>query len=154
MKKSTSTSAMLRPEQITKPISIPVAYGNWLNTMQWDFFCTFSTRYPLSVNSARKAMERLHSYVQSTHPKCRLFWAAEPFDSKESYHAHGLISFSHPPTKKTEKYLKTSWQVVSSGRGGKEYNHTVIRPYIPDLGAHFYVGKYIDRPNAEYGFLF
>ena len=141
-------------------------YANWLDTMPWDFFCTFTTRYSLTIPQARKAMERLYprtfDYGGST-----LFWCAEPFDTKCGYHIHGLIRLddrSHKYHKNDFDLIKESWRVVSKARiekytcidydgvvEGQEYdNATVLRRYNRKIGASGYVSKYITKYRATY----
>lgn len=131
-----------------------IAFAEWLNTMPWGFYCTLTTRYSMSVRSARRAIERFHSNLQKRLGGIRLFWVAEPFDTKYSYHLHALIKVSNPKVKNVIELLKKAWQVVTKGKGGKEYNNTVIQPYKSKLGANFYVSKYMMRNNADYDILF
>jgi hypothetical protein len=128
-------------------------YGVFINSFPWDYFCTFTTRYPLSMNAARKAMARLHSSLKSNYGCCQLFWTAEPFDSNYGYHIHALIKFSELQSRNMEPLIKKSWQVVSKGRGQKEYNNTTIKPYDSTMGGNYYVAKYLSRDNADYDIL-
>ena len=128
-------------------------YGEWLNSIEWNYYCTFTSRYQLSIFSAQKAMERLFDNLVTNYGICQMFWVAEPFDTKYGYHTHALIKFSELQSKSMIPLVKKSWQIVSKGRGQKEYNNTIIKPYDKTLGGHFYVAKYLGRYNAEYGFL-
>ena len=85
-------------------------------------------------------------------PKPTIFWVAEPFDTKYSYHLHALLKVPGKPASNAAYYIKKAWQVVSKGKYGKEYNFTVIKPYDANLGGNYYVAKYLHRYNAEYGF--
>lgn len=148
MKKHTGTFGMPKKSMID-------AYGNWLSSHRWTHFCTFTTRYKLSVNAARKSMERLHSFLTKQWGlKIKLFWVAEPFDTQYSYHLHALIEIAGKALSQFSYYIKKAWQIVSRGKGGKEYNFTVIKRYKPKLGANFYVSKYLQRQNADYDFIF
>lgn len=131
---------------------VVIGWANWLNTMNWHFFSTFSTAYPLSANSARKAMERLYSLVKLKYGDARIFWVAEPFDSKYGYHTHALVHFNNP-MENSKELLNKAWQTVTKGKGGKEYNHTVLMPYDKSLGANYYILKYMTRNNAGYDIL-
>lgn len=128
-------------------------YANWLNTMEWQFFCTFSTRYDMSVKSARRAMERLQNFITVNYGKARIFWVAEPFDTKYGYHTHALLYIEKPIGKSLKTLIHKAWQVVSKGKGGKENNHTTLKQYNKELGANYYVSKYMLRKNADYDFL-
>ena len=65
MKQHTCTSRMLpRENEGTKqPKTIAAHYGDWLNTMEWDFYCTFTTRYTMSMRSAINSMDRLNNFL-------------------------------------------------------------------------------------------
>jgi hypothetical protein len=126
------------------------AYGDWLNGMPWGFYCTLTTRYSMSIRSARRAAERLHSHLTKKLGGIRLFWVAEPFDTKYGYHIHALVHFVNPILHNAIGLIKKAWLVVTKGKGGKEYNNTVIEPYQSELGANFYVSKYMLRYNSDY----
>jgi len=129
-----------------------IAFGNWLNETEWQFYCTFTTKYSMSIKQARNAMKRLHSHLTSIYGNIKLFWIAEPFDTKYSYHTHALVQFAEPFKKSLKSILQNAWQIVSKGKGGKEYNNTVIKPFDKSLGAHHYVSKYVQRNNADWDF--
>lgn len=127
-----------------------IAYAEWLNTMDWGFYCTLTTRYSMSMRSARRAAERLYSHLQKNIEGIRLFWVAEPFDTNYGYHIHALIQFSNSTSKNAIGLIKKAWQVVTKGNRMKEYNNTVIEPYNSELGANFYISKYLLRSNSDY----
>lgn len=125
------------------------AYAEWLDKQNWDHFCTFTTKYPMTMKGARRSMERLGNFTKQF-GDVKLFWVAEPFDTKTSYHTHALMKLDCSNNLDTEKIIRNSWQIVSKGKGGKEYNNTIIKPYEVGLGAHYYITKYISRKNADY----
>src|ERR1017187_10261975 len=132
---------------------IHVDYATWLNTMDWDVFGTFTTKYAMSVPAARRSMERLYSNLKTTNERVRLFWVAEPFDSRQGYHTHGLVYTGNLPEANNLQLIK-AWQIVSKGGGGKKFNRAILKRYEKDLGANFYVSKYMLRKNADYDFLY
>jgi hypothetical protein len=136
-----------------RSLEVNIEYADWLNTMEWGYYCTLTTRYSLSMKAARRAAERLNSYLQKHIGGIRLFWVSEPFDTKYSYHIHALLHFSNPALKNAIALIKKAWQVVTKGKGGKEYNNTVIQPYDKELGANYYISKYMTRFNADYDIL-
>ena len=154
MHSNTCTSLLpLKQERLTQKKSMAAHYGDWLNTMEWDCYCTFTTRYSMSMEAARKSIERLNDFLTKQYgSKPTIFWVAEPFDIKYGYHLHALIKMQGKPTSNLAYYIKKAWQIVSKGRYGKEYNFTVIKPYVATLGGNYYVAKYLHRYNAEYGF--
>jgi hypothetical protein len=151
MSKNTCTSGLHTSQGKTdRKTSLVAVYGNWLNSEHWHYYCTFTTRYQLTLSAARKSMERLHSHLSfrfAFAPK--IFWVAEPFDSKYGCHLHALIEVENKKlTSKTD--IKNAWQVVSKGKGLKEYNNTTIKDYDRLKGGHFYLSKYLQRYNADY----
>lgn len=116
-------------------------------------YCTFTTRYQLTLPAARKSMERLHSHLSfhfAFSPK--IFWVAEPFDIKYGCHLHALIEVENKKlTTKTD--IRNAWQVVSKGKGLKEYNNTTIKDYDRLKGGHFYLSKYLQSHKADYDLL-
>ena len=128
-------------------------YANWLNKEKWDFFCTFTTPYPMSLPSARRAMERLQHSLTTEATKSKMFWTAEPFDSKESYHVHALIRLqdsNNASLAKKRALIKSSWQRVSNGRYGTANKFTFVDPYVKGKGAHYYTAKYLSREGVDY----
>jgi hypothetical protein len=150
-----TSRALLYPKKCENNISNE--YAQFLNSQEWDYYLTLTTRYQMSIKSARRAAERLFSRIEERHGGSKLFWAAEPFDSKESYHLHGLIHFNNRNIGESNAafhIIKDAWQIVSKGGVGIESNYTLCKRYVKDLGAHYYVGKYIQKRHSDYDILF
>ncbi len=150
--KHTCTSGFAHSKANTKKItpSLINEYGMWLNSLNWCYYCTFTTRHQLSMPAARRSMLRLQSLLtikNGTPPT--IFWVAEPFDTKYGCHLHALVEVTNKNTI-TKTDLKNAWQVVSKGKGKKEYNNTTIKDYIKSRGAHFYIAKYLQRSGVDY----
>ena len=125
-------------------------YGEWLNSLHWDYYCTFTTRYQLSVKSGRRSMIRLYNLLSERYGcTIKLFWVAEPFDTKYGCHVHALIEVGDKNAI-TIIDLKNAWQIVSKGKGKKEYNNTTIKDYDNGKGGHFYFSKYLQRQGVDY----
>ena len=117
MQKHTCTSGFAQ----TKKNTLINAYGNWLNNQEWDYYCTFTTRYTMSKEAARKSIERLSDFLTKQYgSKPIIFWVAEPFDTKYGYHLHALLKMQGKPTSNLAYYIKKAWQIVSKGKYGKE----------------------------------
>lgn len=133
--------------------SMSVHWGEWLNTMEWDFFCTFTTPYSLSKDAAVNSMARLKNHLTSQNGvEPIIFYVVEPFDSKYGYHLHALMKDNCKDEHGRVPLIKEAWQKVSRGKYGKDNRFTTIVPYIRNLGGNYYVSKYLHRYNAEYGF--
>jgi hypothetical protein len=66
-------------------------YVDWLSEMEWSYWCTFTTRYELTLKSARRLMERFHAINKRSDLNVRMFWVAEKFELKDGYHTHALL---------------------------------------------------------------
>jgi hypothetical protein len=154
MYKNTCTPVLLKSNPYSRPKrSIIEDYGLWLNSQSWDYYGTFTTRQSLTLTGARRSMERLYRLLAADYnsdPK--IFWVAEPFDTKYGCHLHALLKLPNNHTSLKTK-IKDAWQVVSYGKGKKEYNNTTIKVYDKKKGAHFYIAKYLHRDDADYDIL-
>jgi len=147
----TSRLPQRQSESLKQKKSMAIIYGEWLNSMEWNYYCTFTTRYSLSQKAARSLMKNLNSFLtEELSFKPTIFWVAEPFDNKYGYHVHALLKVQGKPGSDLVYYIKKAWQIVSKGKYGNEYNYTVIKPYISNLGGNYYVAKYLHRYNADY----
>lgn len=148
MKSYTCTSGVIKSQ--IKPVS--TEYANWLNTLEWGFYCTFTTDYQLSLKSSRRVMDRLFSFIKNYNDEVRLFWVAEPFAGSLSYHIHALVHISNTINNSNNfNILKEAWHTVSKSRNKR--NYAVIKNYNKKLGANFYVSKYISKKNTDYDIL-
>ena len=151
------------PEFERKPISRAVAnqnnYADWLESMQWDFYCTFTTDYELTLKSARRLMGRLHNKLNQNFSKSSFFWVAEPFDCKEGFHTHGLVHFNDRSYKNTSvtggrsldfELLRKSWLRVNPA---KSNCYATLERFQPSRGATSYVGKYMNKHRSDYDLL-
>ena len=146
--KDTNTSSLPLSKRIVNE------YGNFLGQTNWTFYCTLTTRYPLTVKCAQRYIERCQEQLRTTfNLKTQMYWVAEPFDSKYGFHLHCLVKFDGEEPHKYKKELIKAWQMVTRGSNGKMYNWTDIVPYNVNLGGRFYVVKWIGRNDVEYGFL-
>ena len=133
---------------------MPIAYGQFLEKTNWTFYCTLTTSYPLTLNSARKSVERYHKSLKENFKlENEIFWIAEPFDSKYGYHLHALIKLNCLRPESYSNTLNKVWQLVTKGSYGPKYNKCIFEPYKANTGGNFYVCKLIGRNDIEYGFL-
>ena len=128
------------------------AYGNWLNSINWDFWVTFTHRGNLTMPSLRRAMQKL--WVLTTKMSKEdtvLFWCAENFELKEGCHAHALIKI---PQKISVRELEVNWQRVSGNKmlSRKHWNKVDCQIYDAKRSAAHYVSKYIYLPSTDYDF--
>lgn len=129
------------------------AWAEYLGSIRWNYFATFSTPYELTDKSARRTINRFHETIKSCNLPCIIFFATEPFDLKEGYHLHCLIKIEGDSISKymQKKIIAETWNKVTGtskieGKGSRVH----LENYIKKLGGNNYVAKYINRPNADY----
>lgn len=125
-------------------------YGSWLSDYQWTYWATFTTRYQLTLPSARRLMHRLWNnkdFIQAG--SSRFFWCAEPFDTRTGYHTHGLL---YVPDVLTKKNVSIIFQHACGNLdiSTEEWHRVQLQTYNPKLGAGYYCGKYITKNLADY----
>lgn len=137
---------------------IQTEYANWLEDQDWDFYCTFTTNYELTLKSARRIMVKLHDTLNKNHSSTRLFWVAEPFDCKEGFHTHGLLYFHDRDYQNTSitgnsldfELLRRSW-LRCNPKSAKSY--CKLERFQKSKGATSYVGKYMNKYRSDYDLL-
>lgn len=150
-------------------------YANFLGTLDWDYFCTFTTGYELTLKSARRAMQRFHNKIAQNYGGSILFWVAEPYECKDGFHTHALLKLKNETlTNEVRRKVKTTlsngkivdfviqetgfnvvkdtWQLVTKAHE-KNYNRIELKRYNKKLGAKHYVGKYILKTRSDYDIL-
>ena len=125
-------------------------WGNYLDSIHWTLFSTFTSYYPLSKNAARVKMDRMtESLKREQSDGFKIFWVAEPFMSKD-YHIHALIKLDHPPIAAKE-IITNAWHQVCPPAGYKMHNRILVEEYDKTKGGRNYLVKHIKSPNVEYG---
>ncbi|HYV92753.1 MAG TPA: hypothetical protein VE978_13240 [Chitinophagales bacterium] len=124
-------------------------YAEFLNTLPFTHYGTFTTGYKMSLTSARRVMEGFHNQIRKE-GQTNFFWVAENYEVNDGYHTHGLIQVPHTVT---YKKLLDIWQHVSGGKKSDKWNRIDLQRYDKERGANFYVGKYIRRKNTDYDLL-
>ncbi len=130
------------------------SYGDWLESYDWNFYCTFTTDYTLSVTSARTRMELLTANLKRHLGNVSIYWVSEPFDTKYGCHTHALIKVPEHLVQNGPSYIERNWHKLTRVKKFRGYNKTHIQPYIKGRGAHYYLGKYLHRHNADFDFSF
>ncbi len=136
--------------------------ANWLDTIHFDFFCTFTTASEMTLKSARRYMERYHSRLINMGVMPKMFWVAEAHEVKDGYHTHALLSVETPPEMINiiKQNLFEVWQMVSVHRGqktkrpdGKVFNRCDIQQCEPTKKGSQYLAKYVTKAHADYDLL-
>jgi len=121
--------------------SQPLAeYLDWIN---FKYFCTFTTRLPIGLNSTRRLAETVANKIKAG-SQSTMFWCAEPFDVREGFHFHALIR-----TPWTQKEIK-QWYEPKWGRCDLIDNTRSNR----GRAASFYCAKYLQKHLSDYDIYF
>ncbi len=124
-------------------------WGEYLDSIPWSSFNTFTSYFPLSKNAVRLKMQRMSENLKYHYSDTfRIFWVAEPFASKD-YHVHSLIKLDYPFVT-AKQIIINEWHKVCPPAGYKKHNHVLIEEYEPTKGGHIYVSKYLQMQNIDY----
>ena len=152
------------PDPAQRKINNP--YLPWLKAQPWSFFCAGTTRYELTLKSARRLAERFYKAILNQAPSVNMFWAAEPFDVKEGHHIHFLVYFDKSPTPGLFKTLIDLWQWCTGNKAlfiyagtnkieweKDSWNAINLRDYDSKRGAAGYTAKYMNKTRADYDYI-
>jgi len=115
----------------------------------WRFYCTGTTAYTLTTNSAIKLMNRFHHNLKTLYEsEIKIFYVSEPFDLKDGCHVHFMIDCA---SSITIKDIYSCWNNAANKSLGR--HRIVAEPYIYGLGGSNYYTKYLNRRNVHHDFL-
>lgn len=119
--------------------------------IDWNIWATFTTQYSLTLKSARRAMERLHTKM-SQHELCpkksteTILWVAEAFECKDGMHTHAIV-------RSALKYesIRDCWNTITKAREYSDFGFRVqLERYNPKLGAGHYCAKYMFKQHYDW----
>ena len=134
-------------------------YEQWVNQMDWTWFCTFTTGYELTLKSGRRLMNRYHERLTNYcgQPPI-LLWVGEPNEMRDGFHLHGLMKVNPMFTDKIhyrnfiDIYQSCVGNKLELNNGGKltwkKWNRLDLQKYNPKRNAGKYCLKYIVK-NAS-----
>lgn len=125
------------------------AMAEFLSQKEWTHWVTLTTRSPLSLPSARRAMVRFVNILKSRIHFTECFFAAEPFDCKVGYHLHLLINGITKDNATDMLYeIRFAWR-----ESIREPEARVsVSIYNPEGNAAGYVAKYIQKWLCDYDY--
>jgi len=129
------------------------AYVMYLSTIPWDFFVTGTTRYDLTLKSARRLAERWYARIRLLN-QTMFFWVAEPFELKDGHHIHGLLKLPDC-SKQYFDILTGSWQWATGNSDNEKtkWNYLHLVNYDPRRGAAGYCAKYVLKSHSDFDML-
>jgi hypothetical protein len=143
MKQHTCNSALSYSQIIN-------AYGDFLESQCYSHFVTITTRYSLTLKSARNLAERFGNQLNYDGIVAEMFWVAESFDTKEGNHIHALVKLIGSNIINPINKIKIAAKNAIGGNHKVDYKNTKIYPYKPKLGANYYIAKYLNRQITDY----
>ena len=54
-----------------------IAYADWLNTQQWDYFTTLTYKWDVSEKQNRRNMDRMINTIDNKVNDFNMFWVSE-----------------------------------------------------------------------------
>lgn len=121
------------------------AEAEWLNSLPWDWFFTgtFDDRYlDIGKMGAKHIFYSFLNKIFEQEKVIPFFWMGLEIQGYRSIpHIHALIKFNW---QKEEKEIRRDkwWEYWF-----KRYGRNRIEPYNRELGAGYYLGKYIYKPE-------
>lgn len=143
-------------EKTFRKVETKDALSGFLDKISFDYFCTFTTRRPVSVFATRRIAEKVCERVDAGHSSS-VFWAAEQFEVRDGFHFHALMKFPPPmqstgPTGKIT-YLESSHKMELFDWYFRKYGRCQIidnREPERQLAASHYISKYVTKRLADY----
>jgi|TARA_B110000240_G_scaffold175038_1_gene201951 hypothetical protein len=116
-------------------------WGNWLNETSWDYFTTITYKYDIKPKRNERIMFDLERSLRSHLKSFKMFWVMEHTSNNYQTHNHLLIK-GNGIKEEVNNYLKNKRLVDKRFVKHLEYEK--------ELGATFYVSKFIKSENIKY----
>ena len=146
---------------VKKHNAIQTAYANWLNSQGWTHFVTLTTPYTLTLNSARRLIDRFHTKLKEQNFEPITFYVCERFEVKDGYHLHALMKLNKSKLEKHEYTFITELYQMCAGTskvtkidGNLKYinwSRIDLQKYSKTKNGGGYVTKYIMKENKNKG---
>ena len=120
-------------------------WGNWLGEKPWDFFTTVTYMYYINAKRNYRIMTAMEQRLKERVPGYKMFWVMERSHSGNQTHNHLLLR-GEGIEKEVNLFLKE--------KGLVDKRFVKHLEYKADLGAHYYITKYISSDNVEYNLSF
>jgi len=136
-----------------------IAYANsmadWLQSQPWQHFFTMTSKYELTLKSARRLVERFDNRAKKMVYRggdSRTFWVAEKYELKDGFHLHGLLNYDTNifPAENGYEVLTETYQIVSGARKSGGHNRVQFSKYNKERSAGMYCAKYLLKGCSDY----
>ena len=142
-----------------KPLLSSLIVDQWasfLDKQDWHLWTTLTTGHELTLPGSRRAINKLSDYLKFYGYPAKIFWVAEPFDTKEGFHIHSLISFEnldkYEDNREAHKNLIAGWRQITCDSSARTFTER-YKDKDSGGGANFYVGKYMMKSKCDYDFI-
>jgi len=141
---------------ISKEPDIVKCWANFLNQRDWQLWTTLTTGHELTLAGARRSINKLADTLKRHNYPSEIFWVAEPFDIKEGFHIHSLISFVNlnrdDDNSAAYQTLISQWRQITHDENARVFSER-YKDEAHGGGANHYVGKYMMKYKCDYDFL-
>ena len=121
--------------------------GNWLDTLApWNFWCTFTYRYPPSLPAVRRSMCRFNEEISPS----LMFWGSESGACTGRNHVHALLYFDE---NRISMPLLGEVPISAYGlwsKAFKRFGRSHVDVFDRKLGASHYVSKYVSKRLSDF----
>lgn len=168
----------LKNNDIKKPAPISKALDkshhdlvDWLYDKEFTAFTTFTTQKPIALPATRRLAERFrnrfhagNNHLNPNGDKCDcpgvidFFWCAEPFDTREGFHFHGLIKegiyYSEEDYRRYWEEKKFYKDLTGRIHVSMNYGRFDYQLISRNKNIEYYVTKYITKKLSDYDYYF
>lgn len=122
--------------------------STFLQSQDWNLFCTYTFAEHFNFNSARRAIERHYTRMKkSFRREYPFFYIIEPHSNYavSGTHIHSLVG-QISDIKLSGKRMKNDWR-SHKGHGAFQFDK-----YLEDEGVSYYLTKYLVKSNFDESF--
>lgn len=139
------------------------AWGRLVQSTEWDYFVTITTRHTTSEAGARRLAQRFHEIMTRRGIPNNFLWVAEPHKTKDGYHLHGLVK-AEPPKLWVPLCNQSQWAtIVDASRtacGGDQWKNQKgvkgrwhrVKLESYEGGKGEYLQKYLQKQMLDWDF--
>lgn len=125
-------------QRLAKKAFYQRAYGDWLVTFPWQFWCTYTFEKPVSKLTAASMFKRYVRRVEQRVQQGLSWFVVYETGSAGDFHIHGLIS-TGVTARGTIGHLRSAWT----------WGFSEVKRYQPTGGASRYLLKKVGYGDVE-----
>ena len=117
-------------------------WGNWLGKTNWDFFTTITYKHNIKPGRNERIMLDLEGVLRANLSNFKVFWVMEHTSNNYQTHNHLLIKGCG---------IKDEVNNYFQSKNLIDPRFVKHIKYQRDLGANYYVSKFINSEKIKYG---